>query len=238
MHYECDMSDLSSNLMLIFLVISYTIGIASYLLYMKVKLLFQSRFKEEKIILSIVSEYTHRLNHYDKAIAELGVKIETLELRLMQQESSHNSCQRDDTNANSYRQIITSHEKSQEERYNHMPSVSNLDTVTHKAATDTRSTGSSNGTMDFILKMLVERPRTTREIQHSVGRTREHTSRLMKKLYDSKLVLRDSNSKPFRYSITDAGRIQLMGHHGKGDGIVYDDETQVDSTGSQLPEMT
>ena len=84
--------------------------------------------------------------------------------------------------------------------------------------------------------MLMEKPRTSREIQHSVGRTREHTSRLMKKLYDSKLVIRDSNNKPFKYSITDAGRIQLMGHHGINGGIVY--VADADSTDSQLPAMT
>jgi predicted transcriptional regulator len=63
-----------------------------------------------------------------------------------------------------------------------------------------------NGTIDYILKLLVEKPRTSREVQLAVGRTREHTARLMKKLHDSGLVSRDVNAKPFRYNITDAGR--------------------------------
>jgi DNA-binding MarR family transcriptional regulator len=69
--------------------------------------------------------------------------------------------------------------------------------------------GAQNGTNDYILKLLAERPRTSREVQHAIGRTREHTARLMKKLHDSGLVDRDANSKPFRYKITDSGRERL-----------------------------
>jgi hypothetical protein len=237
------MSDISSNnLDLIIPIMSYGIGIISVIIYMKMKEILQFPFnKEEKTIQSIVSEYTHRLNYYDKVIAELRVKIDTMELRMVQRDISHNSSQTSDTNTTYYKQNITSHQDSQleqQQQHNHVTTVSNLANITQASETVLRDSDSYNGTMDFILKMLMERPRTSREIQHSVGRTREHTSRLMKKLYDSKLVLRDSNSKPFKYSITDAGRIQLMGHHGKDGGIVYDgSETRADSTDSQLPAM-
>jgi hypothetical protein len=238
------MSDISStNLDLIIPIMSYGIGIISVIIYMKIKEILQFPFnKEEKTIQSIVSEYTHRLNYYDKAIAELRVKIDTMELQMMQRDISHNSFQTSDSNTTYYKQNITSHQDSQleqqQQRHNHVTTVSNLANITQAPETVIRDLDSYNGTMDFILKMLIEKPRTSREIQHSVGRTREHTSRLMKKLYDSKLVLRDSNSKPFKYSITDAGRIQLMGHHGKDGGIVYDgSEARADSTDSQLPAM-
>jgi hypothetical protein len=236
------MSDISSSNLdfIISIIMSYVVGIISVISYMKLKEMLQFPFnREEKTIQSIVSEYTHRLNYYDKAIAELRVKIDTMELRVMQRDISQNSSQTNNTNAKYYKQNIISHQDSQlEQQHNHISTVSNMADITQAPGTISRHLDSYNGTMDFILKMLIERPRTSREIQHSVGRTREHTSRLMKKLYDSKLVIRDSNSKPFKYSITDAGRIQLMGHHGKDGGIVYDgSETHADSTDSQLPAM-
>jgi hypothetical protein len=236
------MSDISSsNLdLIIIFIMSYVVGVISVISYMKLKEMLQFPFnREEKTIQSIVSEYTRRLNHYDKAIAELRVKIDTMELRVMQRDISQNSSQTNNTNTKYYKQNIISHQDSQlEQQHNHISTVSNMADITQAPGTISRHLDSYNGTMDFILKMLIERPRTSREIQHSVGRTREHTSRLMKKLYDSKLVIRDSNSKPFKYSITDAGRIQLMGHHGKDGGIVYDgSETHADSTDSQLPAM-
>ncbi|HYO06120.1 MAG TPA: hypothetical protein VER14_03970, partial [Phototrophicaceae bacterium] len=43
-----------------------------------------------------------------------------------------------------------------------------------------------NSTIEYILKRLEHNSLTTREIQRIIGRTREHTSRLMKKLYDNK----------------------------------------------------
>jgi hypothetical protein len=76
----------------------------------------------------------------------------------------------------------------------------------HAAATSEKE---NNGTTDYILKLLAERPRSSREVQLAVGRTREHTARLMKKLHDSRLVSREANAKPFRYNITDAGRERL-----------------------------
>jgi hypothetical protein len=236
------MSDiLSFNLDLIIpIIISYTVGIVSVISYIKLKKSIQSSLnKEEKTIKSIVSEYTHRLNNYDKAIAELCVRIDTMELRATQHDTSSISPHIDIDNTKSYKQNTTTsqHESQLERPHNHISTVSNLVTVSQPASTiSSRLSDSYNGTMDFILKMLMEKPRTSREIQHSIGRTREHTSRLMKKLYDSKLVIRDSNSKPFKYSITDAGRIQLMGHHGINGGIVY--AADADSTDSQLPAMT
>jgi DNA-binding MarR family transcriptional regulator len=69
-----------------------------------------------------------------------------------------------------------------------------------------------NSTIEYILKKLESNPLTTRELQQYIGRTREHTSRLMKKLYDDRFVDRDNGSKPFKYSITNEGRKLLIKH--------------------------
>ena len=71
---------------------------------------------------------------------------------------------------------------------------------------------SQNSTIEYILKRLENNSLTTREIQRIIGRTREHTSRLMKKLYDNKFVDRDMESKPFRYTVTNEGRRLLIKH--------------------------
>jgi DNA-binding transcriptional ArsR family regulator len=62
----------------------------------------------------------------------------------------------------------------------------------------------------YILELLRESPRTAKEIQYDIGKTREHISRLVKKLYDEGLVSRDLNVKPFVYKITDEGH-KLLG---------------------------
>ncbi len=50
---------------------------------------------------------------------------------------------------------------------------------------------------------------TSRDIQNASHRSREHTSRLMKKLYQDGYVERNTRTKPFTYSITDKGKAKL-----------------------------
>ncbi|HYY91665.1 MAG TPA: MarR family transcriptional regulator [Candidatus Dormibacteraeota bacterium] len=55
-----------------------------------------------------------------------------------------------------------------------------------------------------VLTLLAsEGPKSAPEIGILVGRSREHTARLMKKLYDEGYVRRDQTRIPFRYSVVD-----------------------------------
>src|SRR5438093_46277 len=45
-----------------------------------------------------------------------------------------------------------------------------------------------------------------KEIQGKIKKSREHTSRLLKKLYSENIVIRDETMRPFRYKITNEGR--------------------------------
>jgi hypothetical protein len=53
---------------------------------------------------------------------------------------------------------------------------------------------------------MLEVPLTSREIQGKIKKSREHTSRLLKKLYSENIVIRDETARPFRYKITNEGR--------------------------------
>ncbi|HVP81474.1 MAG TPA: helix-turn-helix domain-containing protein [Nitrososphaeraceae archaeon] len=66
-----------------------------------------------------------------------------------------------------------------------------------------------NSTIQYILKLLHNEPKTSNEIKNAIGRTREHTSRVMKKLYEMNLVERDVKNRPFRYRLTEAGNNYL-----------------------------
>jgi predicted transcriptional regulator len=63
-----------------------------------------------------------------------------------------------------------------------------------------------NATEHYILKIISKEPLTSNEIKNAIGRTREHTSRLMKKLYELKLVDRDITTKPIKYKLTEQGK--------------------------------
>jgi predicted transcriptional regulator len=55
-----------------------------------------------------------------------------------------------------------------------------------------------------VLTLLAnEGPKSAPEIGRAVGRSREHTARLMKKLYEEGYIRRDQARIPFRYSLVD-----------------------------------
>lgn len=60
-----------------------------------------------------------------------------------------------------------------------------------------------------VIKLLSVKPRSSVEIKELIGKTREHAARLMKILFDSGLVTRDTSKKPFVYQLTEAGRRYL-----------------------------
>lgn len=156
------------------------------MLYTKFKAMFEeNRYKTNEVVVeAIVLEYTRKLRDYNKAISELQARIDILEDRVQPQRT-------------------TSQQLSQIQP--HMTPVSEPVTITQHP----RIENEVNSTTDYIFKLLAERPRSSREVQLAIGRTREHTARLMKKLHDLGLVSRDINTKPFRYNITEAGREML-----------------------------
>lgn len=68
--------------------------------------------------------------------------------------------------------------------------------------------GHSNPT-DHVLHLITGKPMTSRDIQVTLKKSREHTSRLMKRLFEDGYVQRDANSKPYTYSITEKGRMKI-----------------------------
>ncbi len=61
-------------------------------------------------------------------------------------------------------------------------------------------------TEKVILQLLSQRPHTSVEIKALVSKSREHTARLMKNLFERGLVVRNDAKKPFLYQITEQGR--------------------------------
>lgn len=168
--------------------LAFMAGVAGVMVYARIKSALADRryVADEAVIEAVVLEYTRRLRDYDKVIAELRTKVDIMDMRSQQPK------------------VVTSQHMSHQPQPHVAPASEPIAITQH-----TLVEKEGNGTTDYILKLLVEKPRTSREVQLAVGRTREHTARLMKKLHDSGLVSRDVKAKPFKYNITDAGRERL-----------------------------
>jgi hypothetical protein len=193
--------------------ISFSIGVIIMIIYNMLR----EQSKElnyrsgQPVVEAIISEYSRRLRDYDKIIAELQVKTDTIELRMLQQSMSQNP------------NITSGQTISQYQSQSQKPTKP-LKIVQQTVTSQKKDINRHNNITDDILKLLVKQSRTSREIQHAIGRTREHTARLMKALYVANLVSRDSSSKPFKYNITDAGYLQLKASYKITSSHVVDDD--------------
>ena len=186
------------------IVISFSITAIFTVLYNKDR--HQRRSKvdvNEPLIEAIVAEYSRRLKYMENIIAELNIRIDRLE--------SYKGT--GDAPIEPHKDYVISQQKSQKPQEPITTTLSQRAGQVVGSAMPTTEDNSvldvQNSTMEYILKLLSERPRSSREIQSSIGRTREHTSRLMKKLYEARLVDRQSNSRPYKYTITRSGRIKI-----------------------------
>src|SRR5713101_4121235 len=154
----------------IYVVASFVIGMAGVIFYINLKALHKKSTNqtENSVVEAVISEYTLRLQEFERIIGELKVKIDTVELRVLQHP--------------------TSQSKSQlQQHHSRTSDVMESTTITPPSiVTSVKSNPTlHHSTSDYILKLLVEKSRTSREIQNAIGKTREHTSRLMRRLYES-----------------------------------------------------
>ena len=66
--------------------------------------------------------------------------------------------------------------------------------------------GEGTETETKVLRLLAQGPKSSAEIKEQVGKSREHTARLMKALFDRGLVIRNDRNKPYVYEITETGK--------------------------------
>ena len=69
-----------------------------------------------------------------------------------------------------------------------------------------------------VLKLITNGPKTSRDIEVTFGKSREHVSRLMKKLFEGGFVSRDKSARPYRYAITEKGKERVGS---SGGNVVY-----------------
>lgn len=183
---------------LLLVIVSFFSGVAIILSYKAIKFFKHNNSSlKNAIVDSRIKQYGEKLQAYDNAIADLRVKIDMLEMLEKSRPISRDvDGKKEDTNRD-IRMI------SQNDDVTIEPKVKPMPTQTHTYV----------DTLEQILLLLREKPMTTTQIQERVRKTREHTSRIMNGLYHSGFVMRDTSSKPFKYSITDTGLWHLRDLH-------------------------
>ena len=158
---------------------------------------------DRESINSVISNYLAKSRYFEKQLAQLHVRMDQIASQLNKDDKSGpNMIAGIPSKSRDNIDVISHDHVSPNDIINQNVTVEGEKSV---IASQPYSKGYSDVT-EYVLDLLIQKSLTSKELQHIIGRSREHTSRLLKKLYESELLYRDFSSRPFRYSITDEGR--------------------------------
>ena len=170
-------------------VLAFLSGLVTLYLYNKTR---SVRVSEK-----IAPTNSERVDYYEKELIDMKIRLDTMEL---------------DGEEYTKPDLPTKKVKSFD-----APEVKEPEFVAPKLKAATRVRNMSfEESVTFVLEKITEGPMTSRDIEVIFGKSREHVSRLMKKLFEDGFVGRDTSARPYRYTITNKGRERV----GSGEGGV------------------
>ena len=165
------------------------IGVFSFFVYLKIRQ-FSASNRQNKVD-------SERLEFYERQLIDMKIKLDAIEIENLD---------------NSYHTAPPSFENSMEERSREVPTPRpSVVKQTPKPVESRRRTPNMgfDDVIETVLGLITDKSMTSRDIQITLGRSREHISRTMKKLYVDGFVERNMQTKPFSYSITEKGRQRI-----------------------------
>jgi len=172
-------------------VLAFLCGLVTLYLYTKIR----SPGGPEKV----ATTNSDRIDYYERELIDMKIRLDSMDL---DGESF--------TSAELPKKRVKSLEK---------PEIEKQEFVVPKPTTSPRVPNMSfEDSVTFVLKKITEGPMTSRDIEVMFGKSREHVSRLMKKLFEDGFVGRDTSARPYRYTIADKGRERVGSSEGD---VVY-----------------
>lgn len=160
---------------------SFVTGLVAVTIYNKIKPRLSTESNNAKIL-------TEKLQYYENLLIDMKIRLDSLEMEQESQEPTQAQIPKPKEEKVHQEVPILVKEDKPKER---MPNMNFVSATEH------------------VLRLITEKPMTSRDIQITIKRTREHTSRMMKKLFEDGLVERDMSTKPFTYKITDKGLAKI-----------------------------
>lgn len=174
--------------------ISFIGGVVGIFAYNKIKPLI--KIKTEMLQPSQLE----RLDYYERQLIDMKIRLDSLELgELEPRKESHENQE--------LKEFLASLVKRETEPHVKKPIVSETSKQTKNEEFIPKI--DYNSPIEHVLHLITTKPLTSRDIQITLKRSREHTSRLMKKLFEDGLVKRNTDTKPYTYSITEKGKEKI-----------------------------
>ena len=175
-------------------ILAFLVGLGALYVFYKARPFIKS--KSEMIDVS----QSERLEYYERQLIDMKIRLDAIEIQGIEQKPEDPNLE-----LKQFLEKLTKNQTQEEEvsqsrvlnkRSNSTPSISNI--------VPTNPT-------DYVLHLITNKAMTSRDIQITLKKSREHTSRLMKKLFEDGFVQRNTETKPYTYSITEKGKTKVDG---------------------------
>ena len=184
-------------------IIAFLVGLGGLFGYYKLRPMIKSNESGD-------SSQSERLEYYERQLIDMKIRLDALEIEGVREKSADPNLELKqflekiakntvrDTPLKVEEPTETKPETQQESQVEIEPEITPL----------TPSLDHANAS-DYVLHLITKQPMTSRDIQITLKKSREHTSRLMKKLFDDGYVERNTDSKPYRYFISEKGKEKI-----------------------------
>lgn len=170
-------------------ILAFIIGLGGLYLYYKVRPFIKTSH-------NIDSSQAELLEYYERQLIDMKIRLDAIELQGIESKTQDPNIE--------LKQFLEKLAKNQEERVIKEPEIQPGVKQESKIIENTPEFD-QNDITEHVLHLITNKSMTSRDIQTALKRSREHTSRMMKKLFDDGLVKRNTKTKPYTYSITDKG---------------------------------
>ena len=172
-------------------ILAFIVGILGLYAYFKIRPFVKTKNE------GFDASQTERLEYYERQLIDMKIRLDALEIQGIEQKV-------EDPNLE-LKQFL---EKLAKNEVQERPiEVENKPEVVPEKEIPKPVVQSLTPTnpVDYVLHLITNKAMTSRDIQITLKKSREHTSRLMKKMFEEGYVQRNTESKPYTYSITEKG---------------------------------
>lgn len=177
-------------------IIAFVVGLVGLYSYYKIRPFIKTKSE------MIDSSQLERLEYYERQLIDMKIRLDSMEMQGVEQKKEDPTLE--------IKQYLEKLTKNQQVIENPGISPKKTEDISKEPKTIQRMPNlDHNNATDYVLHLITNKAMTSRDIQITLKRSREHTSRLMKKLYDDGFVQRNTSTKPYTYSITEKGKEKI-----------------------------
>jgi len=177
-------------------ILAFLVGLSGLYVFYKVRPFIKSRNDVYD------ASQSERLEYYERQLIDMKIRLDALEIQGIEQKS-------EDPNLE-LKQFIEKLAKNEVQENKVQNNIEPKVIPEKHVSTPNISSSEHANPIDHVLHLITNKAMTSRDIQITLKRSREHTSRLMKKLFEDGYVQRNTESKPYTYSITEKGMAKIQ----------------------------